>query len=102
ATAIRIMVRKSMVIRGGSPTVQRYVAGGFSPVFTVPIRLTRRTRASLKIISATAGASPGREIVASYIIGRARRRPANPGARARNWSGGTRSNANGAVSTFLI
>src|SRR5437867_3423898 len=95
ATAIHIMARRSMVIRGSRLTVQRHVAGGFTLGSSVPIKLTRQTHVIRKTIWVTAGASPGRAIAVLYITERARRQPASHGANARNWFGGTPRSGSG-------
>ena len=60
--------------------VRLHVAAGSTPAFLVRTRLTRRIRASRRTISATAGASSGRAIAASYTIERA------PGPTGEPWS----------------
>src|SRR2546426_12460774 len=82
--------------------VRLQAGGGSTRESLVPIRLTRQIRVIRKIIWDMAGASPGREIVALYIIERAPARPVSLGATARNWCGGTRGNGNGPASTFRI
>ena len=100
--ANRITVRRSKVLRNSKPMARPQAGAGSIPAFLVRTKSTKRTRGTQKIISATAGGSSGRPIAALYIIERAPNRRANRGASARNWSGGTRRNANGTASTFLI
>src|SRR4030095_12273265 len=73
---------------------------GFTRAFSIETARTRRTRASRRIISATAGASVGRMIAVSFTIARARSRTVIPGANAKNLSGGNQRI--GPASTFLI
>src|SRR5262249_23273601 len=73
-TAIHIMVRKLTATHGSSLTVQQRAGAGSIRGSLALTELTRRTRAIRKITLATAGASPGRAIAASYIIERVPRR----------------------------
>src|SRR5262249_436814 len=79
-----------------------HVVVGFIPGGSDRTESTRQIAATRKVISARAGASTGRGIVALYIIERVTGQPASLGARARSWSGGTRPRANGRESIIPI
>ena len=83
-------------------TAARPPAAGFIPVATARTRSTRSTAASRTARTATAGASPGRATAGSSTTAPAPNPTANPGASARNSSGGTRKSRSGRVSTCPI